>query len=325
MKIKLSLIDKKILKLLSENARLSDSALAKRIGVSRERARYRIKRLIDLKVIQSFISVCNLEKLGYSTYHLFISLCNADKEREQEIINTTYDMPLVNYISTTIGEYDFLIECNARNALELNDILRTINNKYRENIGKLHINTVLQEYTFPHNYLISKKRKEKELKFSRYSKTLQEEIDEEDKKILGLLSENARRTNTDIARIIGVSVDKVIYRIKQMEKKGIIQGYKAIINTTQIGFQRYVLLLKVKATEKQEMALIEELRSSNETLYLMRCVGEWNLVIDMCFKEITLLREAIQNIRSKYSEIIKEDTVLLEFQEHKNKYFPIVK
>jgi Lrp/AsnC family leucine-responsive transcriptional regulator len=169
------------------------------------------------------------------------------------------------------------------------------------------------------------KREEKELRFARYSKTSHEEIDETDQKILGLLSENARRTSTDIAQKLGVSVDKIIYRIKQMEKKGIIQGYKTIINTMQIGFQRYVLLLKIQAEEKQEVSLVETLRNSNEILYLMRCVGEWNLVIDMCFNNITSLREAMQNIRSRHSEIIKEDTVLLEYQEHKNKYFPLLK
>jgi Lrp/AsnC family transcriptional regulator, leucine-responsive regulatory protein len=328
MKIKLTLHDKKILRLLTEDARLSDSEIAKKIGISRERARYRINRLVELKVISGFVVVCNLEKLGYSTYHLFISLRNAGKTREEEMIKTIAGIETVNYIATMIGEYDFLIECNARNALELNEIIRAINNNYRNNISKLHINIVFQECAFPHNYLYSMKdsMKEsgKEISFPRHSESIIEEIDETDKKILVLLSSNARRTSTEIARKIGVSVDKVIYRIKQMEKKGIIQGYKALINIINIGLQRHIILFKIQATEKQELAIVEDLRQRKEILYLMRCVGEWNLVVDMCFKDITELREMIQDIRSKHSEIIKEDTVLIEFQEHKNGYFPTV-
>lgn len=321
MGIKLKLHDKKILYLLTENAKLSDSDIGKKLGISRETVRYRIKRMEDLKIITEYVVICNLEKLGYSTFHIFISLCKANKKREEEIISKISKIKLVNYIATMMGEYDLLVECNARNAVELNDILQEINNKYKDNINKMHINSVLQEYNYPHKYLVEYKREKEEIKFPRYSKIVQEKIDETDIKILQLLSKNARTANTDIAKKIGASADKVTYRIKQMEKKGIIQGYKANVNTVKIGYQRYILLLKIQATEKQELPLIAELRQKKELLYLMRCVGEWNILADLCFKDITKLRETLQDIKSKYSGIIKEDSMLIQFYEHKNQYF----
>ena len=60
-----------------------------------------------------------------------------------------------------------------------------------------------------------------------------EGIEEIDKKILRLLSENARMSYSEIAeKIGGISRVSVKNRIKALEEKGVIEGYKTIINPT---------------------------------------------------------------------------------------------
>lgn len=55
-------------------------------------------------------------------------------------------------------------------------------------------------------------------------------IDEVDVKILSRLRDNARLSNVDIARGLGISEATVRRRIQTLESKGIIQGYSCYLN-----------------------------------------------------------------------------------------------
>ena len=61
-------------------------------------------------------------------------------------------------------------------------------------------------------------------------------MDELDQKILDLIKDDARMTYSDIAEEIGnISRVSVKNRIRDMEEKGIIQGYRTIIDPTGTG------------------------------------------------------------------------------------------
>ena len=73
-----------------------------------------------------------------------------------------------------------------------------------------------------------------------------------DKKILYELEKDARITNSLIARKVGLSKDAVGYRIKQLEEKGIIKGYRAIIDVNKNGEVRVLDVgSKIKAEKKE--------------------------------------------------------------------------
>ena len=53
-------------------------------------------------------------------------------------------------------------------------------------------------------------------------------MDKLDEKILKLLDKNARMECSDIAAVVGIGEDEAASRIKEMEKSGVICGYKAL-------------------------------------------------------------------------------------------------
>lgn len=61
-----------------------------------------------------------------------------------------------------------------------------------------------------------------------------EGLDALDNKILDVLKNNARATFSEIGEIVGLSRVAVKNRIEVMEKQGIIQGYKTVINPTKV-------------------------------------------------------------------------------------------
>src|SRR4029453_16819403 len=52
-------------------------------------------------------------------------------------------------------------------------------------------------------------------------------IDEIDVKILTILQENARTTQADIAKAVGLAPSAVLERMRKLEAKGVIQDYVA--------------------------------------------------------------------------------------------------
>ena len=60
-------------------------------------------------------------------------------------------------------------------------------------------------------------------------------LDELDRKIVGLLIQNARMSYSDIGQQVGISRVAVKMRVQALEKKGIIEEYTTIINPQKLG------------------------------------------------------------------------------------------
>ena len=55
-------------------------------------------------------------------------------------------------------------------------------------------------------------------------------IDETDATILDLLQENARISQADVARVVGLAPSAVLERIRKLESRGVIRGYTALVD-----------------------------------------------------------------------------------------------
>src|SRR5215204_574264 len=60
-------------------------------------------------------------------------------------------------------------------------------------------------------------------------------IDEIDRQILNILQQNARTSNAEIARQVGMAPSAVLERIRKLETRGVIRGYEARIDPEALG------------------------------------------------------------------------------------------
>jgi Lrp/AsnC family leucine-responsive transcriptional regulator len=60
-------------------------------------------------------------------------------------------------------------------------------------------------------------------------------LDTVDRKLLNALIENARISNAELARLVGLSAPSVSERVKRLEEAGIIEGYTVRINPEALG------------------------------------------------------------------------------------------
>lgn len=66
-------------------------------------------------------------------------------------------------------------------------------------------------------------------------------LDETDVKILKALTLDARLSSRQIAKQCSVSIGTVLSRIRKMEKKGIIEGYSALLDHEKLGYELTVV------------------------------------------------------------------------------------
>jgi len=99
-------------------------------------------------------------------------------------------------------------------------------------------------------------------------------LDEQDRQILSLLQENARITQSDIAKSVGLAASAVMERIRKLEAKGIVRGYLAVLNP-QVVDRALLAFVAVRTTEHgPEMPSAIALSQIPEVLELHHVAGE---------------------------------------------------
>jgi Lrp/AsnC family transcriptional regulator, leucine-responsive regulatory protein len=61
-------------------------------------------------------------------------------------------------------------------------------------------------------------------------------IDKIDLTILSILQDNGRTSNADLARAVGMAPSAVLERMRKLERKGVINGFEAVLRPKDVGF-----------------------------------------------------------------------------------------
>jgi Lrp/AsnC family leucine-responsive transcriptional regulator len=60
-------------------------------------------------------------------------------------------------------------------------------------------------------------------------------VESTDEQIIGLLSRDGRMSYTDLGKATGLSTSAAQQRVRRLEQRGVIQGYKAVIDPEALG------------------------------------------------------------------------------------------
>lgn len=85
-------------------------------------------------------------------------------------------------------------------------------------------------------------------------KTISSELDQFDNRILKAVQESGRISITALAERIGLSKTPTQLRLKKLQKRGFIDGFKAVLNTHKLGLD-HVAFVEVKLSDTREDAL----------------------------------------------------------------------
>lgn len=100
--------------------------------------------------------------------------------------------------------------------------------------------------------------------------------------LLKLLSENSNYTNSELALILNEPEDYIRAQIKEYEDKGIIRGYKAIVNWQELDDDMVSAIIEVKVTPEREYGfdrIAEEIAQFEEVETVKLIAGQYDLLL----------------------------------------------
>ncbi|MFH1174908.1 MAG: Lrp/AsnC family transcriptional regulator [archaeon] len=102
-------------------------------------------------------------------------------------------------------------------------------------------------------------------------------INKKDKQILFALESDARQSLKSVAKRARLSTETTFHRIKNLEKRGIIKGYLAEIDTYKAGYFFVPILLQFQNTTPEiETELYSQLQKIRHLAWLTTCEGRWH-------------------------------------------------
>ena len=103
-------------------------------------------------------------------------------------------------------------------------------------------------------------------------------------KLLKLLSKDSRTSEADMATMLGMTEEEVHKEIAEMEREGVIRGYKAVIDWERLDEAYVSAIIELKVTPKaglgfEDVAAKVMKYPEVESVYLMSGVYDLNVVV----------------------------------------------
>jgi DNA-binding Lrp family transcriptional regulator len=312
--------DKKILFELDRNARQTDSEIAKKVGVSKQVANYRIHRLLKNNIINNFYSFINVGKLGLETYYVFFQLEGINKEEEQKLLEKLEKLSYVGWLVSSVGRWDVVLLLFADSISMFDKLLTNILNICGNHLHEYTFTTMLTAEHISYKFLSdddtfnSVKQTEKTTKIN---------LGETEKKILSAISNDARKSVVDISREKNIPIHKVTYSLKNMMRKEIIEGFKPKINVHKLNYQWHLLLIQFQPSHsKRKKEFISFCKQHDKVYYVTNTIGSYNIMLDVFVKSPEQFKEVLLELKDKFSNLIKLYESVVIFDEFKINYYP---
>ncbi|MCX9014321.1 MAG: Lrp/AsnC family transcriptional regulator [Candidatus Methanoperedens sp.] len=135
-------------------------------------------------------------------------------------------------------------------------------------------------------------------------------MDDLDRKIIGLLQQDGRMDDVEIARRVGVSHDTVKRRRTKLEDAGYI-NIKANLNPCKLGYKNvfFIGISLIPGSDTRKIA--EKIASMKEFFFVSLSLGPTHSIVAACFaRDQMILNNLVENLR-KWKEIEKIETNII--------------
>jgi len=141
-----------------------------------------------------------------------------------------------------------------------------------------------------------------------------EKLDLKDRKILYELDLNARQSDSEIAKKVGLSRDSTRYRINRLIDQGYINYFMTLLNSMKLGYDWYRTFFKFQNLNlEKEKEIIEYLKE--RASWISKVEGKWDLNTGIFVKNVYEFRDIINLFLLKYSSYLERYEVSIVTRE----------
>jgi Lrp/AsnC family leucine-responsive transcriptional regulator len=315
---KLDVKDRKILYELDLNCRQSNAQIGKKVGLSRDMVGSRIKRMEEEGIIKNYWAAINTFKLGYHVYRIYINFHYVSTQIKKEIIRYFVEHKNTWGVASVGGPIDLDAVIWVKNVYEFYRFWDKTLEMYEEYFEKYTISVYVQAISYAKSYLLNTPT------LRMYETTCNGstvKIDEMDYKILNEIAVNARTPLIELSQKIGCSSQSIKYRMKNLEKSGVIQAYRVNIDRSAVGLQHYKVDIFLR-DYKQRRNIIKFLEDNGYIECLNVAAGWSDIEPEIIVENADKLVELIEEISNRFPKSIKKVDYWIGVKMHKERWLP---
>jgi Lrp/AsnC family transcriptional regulator for asnA, asnC and gidA len=262
--------DKKLIKLLQEDGRRTNQALARQLKISRATALRRIRKLIEGQIIR-ITAFVDPSRVGSPTGVLFA--LEVTRHNVESVMEVLAEQPMIGIPIKTAGRFNILALAIFNSIDELSQFVRDVLAKMdgirnSETLLLLHIE---QESNTPH-------------------KTIN--IDYFDKQLFRLINADGRQSTVALSKQLNVSPTTVQRRLQKLLKSGTIR-IAAIVDISKVDwFISAAILVRVEL--KSLVSILNKLSRYPMVQFVSCTTGRFDIMVSTRSESLTELYEFVE-------------------------------
>lgn len=148
-------------------------------------------------------------------------------------------------------------------------------------------------------------------------------IDTIDHQLLSIISREPTLSTREVSHQLGIPANTALYRIKQLEKKGVISGYRYMPAIDRLGLQSFVHCVSLCGMSKKlRQMLLDFFESCPSVTYALECTGNWDLEFGTSVYTAHEVIEITRNFQQKFGEAISSVKTIPMFLHRKVSKYP---
>ena len=303
MEYKIDAYDRKLLYELDKNSAIGLPDLAKKLKKSKQFILYRMKKLEGANIITGYNAIIDMSKLGFFTFRVYFKFQNTTKEEGIKFVDYVRNsLKQVWTITSMHGKWDYALFLGVKTISEFHTIWDGIMLNYKPKIKTYNVAVYAPVYNFNRTFFLDTLE---ESIVRVYGVGEKEDVDALDWKIIEAYSNNVRQSSLEIAKKLHVSADTVRARIKKLEQRKIITGYKIGLNLEPLGFVSYRIDLQLLSTHRNK-EIFEFCKLHKNIYQINKSIGGADFEIEAIVKDLNHLLKVIDEIKNKFKDVVND-------------------
>ena len=143
-----------------------------------------------------------------------------------------------------------------------------------------------------------------------------------DRKILALLQDNAKMSQAEVAKVVGLTAPSVNERIRKLERAGYIRGYVALLDDKKLGHDITAFVEVFVEHPKFEQEFIQAVEGLDEVLECHHITGEFSLLLKVRVSDLAALQELLLTKLNSFEGVRQTRTVMVLSTVKEDSYVP---
>ncbi len=138
-------------------------------------------------------------------------------------------------------------------------------------------------------------------------------MDALDLQIIAALQDNGRISNADLARLVDLAPSTTLERVRRLEERGVIKGYRARIDARALDLTIQALVL-INLRRHQALSIDDfedHIRAVPEVLACYHLTGRYDYMLHVAVRDIEQLRELVARSIAAIDGVEKQETFLV--------------